>query len=493
MVQHSAAEVSAVSAALARNKLGVPKVSGIVLSSVAPLTVAAGVVTTAFAVTGLSGVPVAFAAVALVLAVFAVGYTAMARHITNAGAFYGFLTRGLGRPIGVGGALVALVSYTLLQVGLYGGIGPAAAGYFADNFGINAPWVVFALGAWALVAVLGQVGVSFGAWVLGVLLSLEVVVLSALTLRGLAHPADGRVSLAALNPAHLTTGVGPALAIAVLGFAGFEQVATLSEEARRPHVTIPVATGLALGVIGVLFAASSWALPVHYGGRVVALAQQQGPQMLFNLGPGLLSGAARTLFLTSLFAAALAFHGPCWRYMFALGREHVLPSVLARTGTTGVPRIASAVQSTIGLGVILLYAAAGWDPLTKLFFWLGTAGGTGLLILLAATSAAVVRFFAQGTRGETAWRRLIAPLISGVLLMAMVWLCLRNYSTLLGVAPGSRAAWMLPGVYPAAFALGLAWALVLKTRRPEVYQQIGQRSYATLTEPTPARPLALEG
>src|ERR1700720_4789266 len=113
--------------ALAADRLGVPAVLAFVLASVAPLTVAAGVIPTAYAATGLTGIPVAFVVLAVVLGVFAVGYVAMSRHVRNAGAFYAFISRGLGRPAGVAAALVALLSYTYLQVGLYGALGPAAA------------------------------------------------------------------------------------------------------------------------------------------------------------------------------------------------------------------------------------------------------------------------------------------------------------------------------------------------------------------------------
>ena len=37
---------------------------------------------------------------AVVLAVFSVGHVAMARHITNAGAFYAYIAHGIGRPAG---------------------------------------------------------------------------------------------------------------------------------------------------------------------------------------------------------------------------------------------------------------------------------------------------------------------------------------------------------------------------------------------------------
>jgi hypothetical protein len=55
----------------------------------------------------------------------------------------------------------------------------------------------------------------------------------------------------------------------------------------------------------------------HAGaGRVVVAAARQGPALLLGLGGGFLSAAAQLLFLTSLFAAALAFHNCTWRYMF---------------------------------------------------------------------------------------------------------------------------------------------------------------------------------
>lgn len=46
------------------------------------------------------------------------------------------------------------------------------------------------------------------------------------------------------------------------------------------------------------------------------------------------------------------------------------------------------------------------------------------------------------------------------------------------MAPGSAAAWALPAGYGAAAALGLVWGLVLKIRRPEVYETIGLGAHA---------------
>lgn len=102
-----------------------------------PLTFVAGVVTTGYAVTGVTGFPIAFIIVALLLALFAVGYVAMSRHVTNAGAFYTYVTHGLSKPAGVAAAWVTLLAYSALQVGLYGIIHAAVEPKLAEWFDIE--------------------------------------------------------------------------------------------------------------------------------------------------------------------------------------------------------------------------------------------------------------------------------------------------------------------------------------------------------------------
>jgi amino acid transporter len=482
---------SSVSRALARDRLGVPAVLFFVAASVAPLTVAAGVIPTSYQTTGLTGIPAAFLVIAVILAIFSSGYVAMTRHITNSGAFYAFVSRGIGRAVGVAAALVALLSYTFLQVGLYGAFGPNAAAEAAAHLHVHAAWWGWALGAWAVITVLGLLRVDITGRVLGVLLTAEIVVILVETVLGLAHPAGGHLSFATLSPAALTSAgfgtFGVLAVVAVLGFVGFEQAPVLAEEARNARRTIPVATYVALGMIAVVYAGASWAMAAHNGdSHVVAAAGQQGPGLLFGLGgSGTLSQAAQWLFLTSLFAAALAFHNVVWRYMYALGRENVLPAALGRTGGNNIPKAASLAQSVTGLAVIAVYALAGWDPMTRLFFWLGTTGGFGILVLLAVTAVAVIAFFARDPHGENAWRRLIAPALAAILLTGIVVLAVLHYGTLLGVPAGATAAWALPASYAAVAVIGLIWGLILKIRRPQVYAAIGLGAHAATGQLTP--------
>jgi amino acid transporter len=474
-----------VSRTLARNRLGVPAVVFFVLSAATPLTVVAGVMTTGYAVTGVIGQPVAFIVIALLLTVFSVGYVAMSRHITNAGAFYTYVTHGLGRPAGVAAAWMALVAYNPLQFALYGIVGVAAAPQLEQWFGITLQWWVIALIAWAIVAVLGVLRVDINGKVLAVLLVTEIAIILIYALANVANPADGTVTFDTLALANfLQSGAGAILVLAILGFVGFEASVVFSEESRNPRRTVQMATYVAIAVIGLVYVLSSWAMSVATGpDNIVPFTQENQAGTIFVLADMNLGSTwveiGETLFVTSVLAAMISFHNTCARYGFALGRERVLLGALGQTSArSGAPIVASIIQSAIGLAVIVIYAGLGLDPLVQLFFYGGTTGGFGVLVLIALTSIAIVGFFAREPSGENAWRRVIAPVFAAIALVCVVVLAVANYDILIGVAPGDPLRWILPSLFVVAGGLGVAWALYLKVARPDVYETIGRGANA---------------
>jgi amino acid transporter len=465
---------------LARNRLGVPSVVFFVLSAAIPLTFVAGVVTTGYAVTGVTGFPVAFIVIALLLALFAVGYVAMSGHVTNAGAFYTYVAHGLGKPAGVAASWIALLAYTALQVGLYGIIHAALEPKLAEWFDISVSWWVVALVAWALVAVLGVLRVDVNSKVLAVLLISEIAILLIFNFADVANPAGGTISFDTLSIANLfESGLGAILVLAVLGFIGFEACVVFSEEARNPRRTIRMATYTAITIIGVVYVFSSWVMSVATGPEnIVATTQELGPGTIFVLADQFLGSTwasiGEVLLVTSVFAGMIAFHNMWARYSFALGRERVLPAALGQTSArSGSPYVGSLVQSAIGLAVIAYYAIFDLDPLIQLFFYGGASGALGVIILIATTSFAVVAFFARNPSGESSWRRAIAPILASIALTVVVILAIVNFDTVLGVEPDNNVRWIVPIAYLVAAVLGLLYGMFLKARRPQVYAAIG--------------------
>ncbi len=466
---------------LAKDRLGVPSVIFFVMSAAAPLMVVAGVVTTGYAQTGITGIPLSFLVVAIILIFFSVGYVAMSRHITNAGAFYAYVSNGLGRPLGVAAAWVALLAYNALQVGLYGIVAAAVSPLLSQWFGFDvSSWWLIALAAWALVGLLGILRVDINGKVLAVLLCAEVLIVLVYDLANLAKPGPSGLAVDTLLPGNLfVTGFGAVLVLTFLGFTGFESAVVFSEESRNPRRTIPTATYLAVAIIGATYALSAWALSVATGPEaIVAQAGEQQTGLLFGLAGERLApifvDIGTTLFATSVLASMISFHNTVARYTFALGRERVLPSRLSTTGRrNGAPVAGSLVQSAIGLVVIVAYAIGGWDPVVQLFFWIGTAGGFGILLLVLLTSIAVIFYFLRDARGEGGFQRLIAPLLAAIALLWMTYFAVINFHNLLGVPEDDPLRYIVPLAYPLVGLLGLIWALVLRSSRADVYQAIG--------------------
>lgn len=117
---------SAVYRRLGAGQVGVSHIVFLVLAAVAPMATIVGVMPVAVALGDGNGFTGAYVVAGVVLGLFAVGYAAMSRHVTDAGAFYSYVARGLGpRADGVAG-YVALVAYNAMAIAL-----SAAFAFFA--------------------------------------------------------------------------------------------------------------------------------------------------------------------------------------------------------------------------------------------------------------------------------------------------------------------------------------------------------------------------
>jgi amino acid transporter len=485
---------------LHRRALGVPDLVFFIVAASAPLTAVAGGQAATYLVTGNRGVPFLFVPLAIVLGIFAVGYAAMSHHVADAGAFYTYVTRGLGRIPGVGTAFGALVSYNAMQTGIYGLFGVATSAFTADKLGITLDPYWWCLVGGAIVAALGVLQVDLNARVLAVLLILEVVIVALFDFAILADPGPQGLTGVGFSPGEATgSALGAALVFCVASFVGFESAAIYSEECKDPKRTVARATFIAVGCIGVFYALSSWLLANSIGPDTIVnpdalvaggfttpdSAAPDPTTVLFIAGSDRLGAfwgdSATLLFCTSLFAALLSFHNSVARYFYALGRERVLPAPFGRVSPrTGAPVAGSVAQSMIALLVVGAFAVAGADPVLELFTWLTNLGALGVLALMTVTSFAVVAFFGRRPDpGLGTWRTAVAPALSGVLLLVILVLGVTNFNVLITGATDAPTASMsvvLPLVLLAAGLAGMAVAAAIRARDPERYAHIGERT-----------------
>jgi amino acid transporter len=467
---------------LARRRIGVVSLFFFTVAASAPMTVLAGGITTTFAVTGIPGVALSFLILGVALGLFTVGYAAMSRYVANAGAFYSYLANGLGRESAVGGAFVALVSYNAIQIGLYGLFGYSIRAFIIEKTNFDMPWWAWALCCLVLIGVLGAARIDVNAGVLAVFLTAEVIAVVVYDIVAFAHPAGGSLSTDGLAPSKLfVSGLGAVFAFSVAAFIGFESGASYSEECQDPRRTVARATYCTVAFTAIFYAASAWAMAGNVGSAdLQKAAVENGPGLVF--GPiaehfnSTVADIANVLFITSMFATMLSFHNAIARYLFALGRERVLPKGLSRIGArTGGPLVGSLVQSVFAAIVVVIFALSHADPLLKLFTWLSGMSAVGVILLMAGTSAGVVGFFRKRRNAEeNAWQRAIAPTLATIALIALVVLLIANFDALLGTDPNSPLRWILPAIVLACAVVGVIWGVMLRNNRPDVYEGIGR-------------------
>lgn len=473
---------SPATAKLTNAKLGTASLVFMIIAASAPLTVLAGGVPTNFAVSGLLGVPWSYLVLGLILVFFAIGYGVMSSRIQNSGAFYAYVSEGLGNRLGISAAFVALVSYNLMQIGLYGIFGFSLANLL-NGFGLLVPWWGAAAVGWIIVVVLGVRNVDLSAKLLGILVFLEFVVVTVVSLISLGVAPEGVTTQTAIPSQFFANGIGVLLAFGIAAFMGFESGAIYSEEAKDPERTVPRATYIAVGLIAVFYAASAWAFAQGIGpSQIIAQSSEFGPDLLFVwLGEYSHLGAtiANVLFVTSLMAALVAFHNAAARYFFSLGRSHVLSPFFAKTAANGAPLAGSLAQSCIAVVVVAVFALAGAGselgdlyPVLTLFTWLTNTAALGLVFLLAVVSVSIIVWMNREQKEKPLFVRVIAPLVATAGLAMVFLLVILNFPLMVGGEAGSSAVWILPGVVIAAALIGVGWGEFLRHARPEIYQRL---------------------
>lgn len=468
---------------LRRGVLGTGGLVFMVVAAAAPLTVMAGIAPLALMIGGV-GAPVAYLAAGAVLVVFAVAFTRMTRHVSGGGAFYAYIAKGLGRGWGLAAALLALVAYNTLQIGVYGLFAAQTRAALADLFGIDVPWPVIALVALAMVLVVAWLGIDVGAKVLGVLLVLEsgilVLMAAGVFARGGASGVDGAsfAPAAVFNP-----GMGGALAFAFAAFMGFESTVLYRREARDPERTIPRATYFAVGFMALFYCVVLWSVVIGFGSDEVVRAASGNVAGLFfaatetYVGPWAAT-LMRLLVISSVYASQIAFHNAITRYTLALSQDGVLPAWIGRVHPRfGSPYLASAVQTVIAVVVIGGFALAGADPVTGLLLWVNTPGVVGILVLQALTAISCAVYFLRRDRAASTPATLTTAVVSAVLLAVATYVLIDNVG-LLTNAPASVNA-VLVGIVPATLLVGGVLAVWLRGRRPETYARVGEGADTT--------------
>ncbi|CRM40398.1 Putrescine importer PuuP [Pseudomonas sp. 31 R 17] len=466
---------------LKRGALGVGFIIFFVISAASPLSVIAGGFPIGIMLGNGAGTPALLLLALAVLLAFSVGYTTMAKHVTNAGGFYAFTSRGLGGLAGGAAGVLAMFAYNILQVGLYGMFGGVVSGTMESVYGLVLPWWSYSLMAMVSIAILGYRKIDLSARVLSVVVIAEYLAILTLDIAILKTGGDSGVNLDSFTSQHMFSGTPSiGLLFCFAAFIGFEATTIYGEEAKNPHRTIPIATYSSVLLIGGFYALSVWSMVVGVGtDKIVPMLQalQDPTTFIYGMsdhfvGP-YLTQIIRVLFMVSIYAGMLAFHNAAARYFYAIGRDGLLHSLLGTTHRVHQsPHMGSALQSLIAAVVVLIFAAMDADPILQLFAWFSNLATLCVILLMAMTSISVCVYFHRHPELNVGlWRGRILPIFSSLALLMVLILAVVHFDVLTGAS--QLLSYALCAVIPAALLGGVFLAVRLRKVSPQRFLALG--------------------
>ncbi len=464
--------------------MGTFRLFALVMAFVSPLVTVSGWIAILIAFGG-AGAPMMMLVATVLVAVFSVGFVAMGHHMPSPGAFYSYVTVGLGRSMGLGTGFVAITTYVLLGLSSFTFFGVAASAFVVNQLGgPEIAWYWYVLGLWVVVSIFGYFHVEVSAKVLLIAMALEVVVVLVFDLAifgGRTAPTGG-ISLEPFSWHSLTSGSWSlGLLFAILMFNGFEGTAAFREEVRDPARTIGRATLSVVAFVGAFYCLASWAMISYFGiDKGVALAMTDPVSMFATALQGSVGrwmvDVASVLLLSSIFAATVSIHSILSRYVYSLGVDRVLPARVAVVHPRhNSPYVAAVAASVLFLVTELPFVLGGADP-SLLYGQFGGTGGYAYLLLFTLVSLAVLVYFRRerGSHSVSAWVAVVAPAASMVAMATLLIVAVENFTTLTG-GSGSLALILQATVWGAG-VLGIGLALLYRRTRPHTYARIGRRN-----------------
>lgn len=482
--------VAMVSAPQARTEPDAPKLDGnlgtlglffSIMSFNAPLVVVMGVIPIMVAVGNGIGTPILFVFGGLIVAAFATSFLRMSDVLQRPGAFYAYVTAGLGKQIGLGAGFTMLLAYFACAAGYLPFAGNVLGSLVSETFhGPELPWYIWAFAFWAIVAVVGYLRIDFSAKVTAVILMGELIVVLIYDLAVFTRGGADGLSGAPFAPAHWFDGsfaIGLLLACGMFG--GYEVTVLFRDEVRNPERTIPRAAYGLIACAVLLYAGTSWlfinAVGVDNAVSVTTTdATGAMDATIATFGGQYLLHVATVLVATSALAVIVCAHNVGARYLFNLSADGVIPRALSKVHPRhGSPYRASLAMSAAALAVNAAVVLLHIDSMAFYAAILGVAALSGISVQFITAVAIPTYLTRTGKHRGHVLKSIVSPVFAAIGFGVIVTLSVANFPVLTG---GSQTMSNLLLVFVLAFFVsGVLLAFWLRSRRPEVYQKIGRQ------------------
>ncbi len=419
--------------------------------------------------------PFVYLACLTAILVVASGIVAMARELPSAGAFYTYVTHGLGPQAGFITGGLMFVAYALLPPAELGLIGSYVQSTLRAEANIDVPWWIIGIVPAAAMIILAVEGIRASLRTALILFATEVGVVVLLALIIVGHGGRSGLSLHPLSPTaspHGFHGLATGFVFAALSFVGFEAAATLGDEVHEPRRLVPRAILLSCAVVGLIYVFCVWAEVNGLG--AVATNRLNGTSTPWNdlasVYASWLKWPVIVASVSSMFAVMINSANGIARILHTMAREGLLPRGLAQIdGRRLTPARATLLTGAFAIACALVVGAIGGglnEPVggSNVYGYLGFLLTLGVLPVYALTNLAAARYFRRTGRFK-AVRHGLLPLGATCLMVALLIGQIVEQTA----APYTWLPWVIVG-----WVLGVAAAAAWLARtRPHDFKRAG--------------------
>jgi amino acid transporter len=293
------------------------------------------------------------------------------------------------------------------------------------EYGVDVKWWIWVIVFVAVVIFFAYAGITISEKALIITGSIEIVIMVALALSGLASPGKGGFSGAPLNPGnfHLAGNLFLGVVFSIFAFSGWESTGPLAEESRNPKRNVPIGLVGSVIVLMIYFVFVTWGYLVGIGVDKVGSIPTATAFPVATFAQRVWGGAWVFL-LFALLNSAVALSIACFnggsRTWYGMGRSGVLPRALGRVEPRRKTPI-NAIHAQVGVQLLGFICVLIWGA-TNVFLSWANAITIGLVLMYFLANIAVVRYYL--TEGRSQFNpilHLVVPVIAAAAGVVVIW------------------------------------------------------------------------
>ena len=293
------------------------------------------------------------------------------------------------------------------------------------EYGVDVKWWIWVIVFVAVVIFFAYAGITISEKALIITGSVEIVIMVALALSGLASPGKGGFSGAPLNPGnfHLAGNLFLGVVFSIFAFSGWESTGPLAEESRNPKRNVPIGLVGSVIVLMIYFVFVTWGYLVGIGVDKVGSIPTATAFPVATFAQRVWGGAWVFL-LFALLNSAVALSIACFnggsRTWYGMGRSGVLPRALGRVEPRRKTPI-NAIHAQVGVQLLGFICVLIWGA-TNVFLSWANAITIGLILMYFLANIAVVKYYLTEGRSQfNPTLHLVVPVIAAAAGVLVIW------------------------------------------------------------------------